>query len=237
MPNTVPGLLGARLKQMIPPGTTPIQMGETPEAHAYLEAYYYAIKDRCDKMMTSLFSSSFNRAQVYALKLAMIHAIADGRTTIEQGDYEAINPFITTWAETLKNVVERVATEDKFQEQILKADRFLQSHPRTTARHLQQFMKLRQYELKDLLSYLQEAGICRFGTEVGGNGKPSGQILEYVGAEVARKTDEAMLADPNASVVAAPLLRPKVTLDKQPSSSTPTPPAPPASPSPGGGTP
>ena len=159
-PQTTVQYLGGRLKQALPqlqPGKI-LDMKETKESRKMLEDYYYAIKAKLEEIGNPLFAGSFSRAQVYAIKLAMIHALANGRATIRTEDYDAIQPFITNWAKALEGMVERISVEDRFQELILKAETWLKANPNTTQGRLQAFMRLRKYEMQDVIEHLKVAG-------------------------------------------------------------------------------
>jgi hypothetical protein len=196
MPPTTHGFLAVRLKAMVPSSAgvqQSAQMVETPAARKTLEDYYYAIRGRVASASSPLFGGSFSRAQMYAIKLAMIHAIANGRMTIEPGDYDAIQPIITNWAECLDEVVRKVDVESPFHEMLLKAEDFLKRHPQTTQRDLQRFMRLRKFEMSDLLEHLKIAGIVEMGlsTDIGAS------RIAYKGAAV-------VAADPATPAPAAP---------------------------------
>jgi hypothetical protein len=170
-PQTTVQYLGGRLKQALPklqPGQI-LDMKETPEARKTLEDYYFAIKTKLQEVNNPLFAGSFSRAQVYAIKLAMIHALANGRATIEADDYGAIMPYISNWAKALEGMVERISVEDRFQELILKAETWLKGNPHTTQGRLQSFMRLRKYEMIDVIEHLKVAGhlTVNLNTDVG----------------------------------------------------------------------
>lgn len=162
MPMTTTQFLGTRLRALIPNVNGPVmsaQMVETPAARQTLEDYYHAIRDRVAAAPSPLFGGSFSRAQMYAIKLAMIHAIANGRMTIEPGDYDAIQFCISNWAECLDEIVRKVDVDDRFHQMILKAEDFLRGHPKTTQRDLQRFMRLRKFEMTDVIEHLKVSGI------------------------------------------------------------------------------
>lgn len=173
MPHTTVPYLGMRLRQLVPGlggPTQQIEMKETAAARQTLEDYYYAIKERLVTNTNPYFAGSFSRAQMYAIKFAMIHAVANGRMTIESGDYDAIQYLITNWAECLDSIVERIAVEDRFHELVLKAETFLQRNPSTTQRDLQRHMRLRKLEMSDVMEHLKISGLVNLAlntTEVG----------------------------------------------------------------------
>jgi len=178
MPDTVKAYLGAKLKELIPNVQSAVEMKETPEAHGMLESMYDAVNERVAETKHPLFGEAFNRGQVYALKLAMIHALSEKRLVIEKSDYEKIMPFISNWAEALKNVVERVSVEDRFQEQIVEAEKFLRQHPKTTTQAIQGHMRLRKYEMQDLVHHLVESGLVSLMDSVDAKGKTT-RIIRY----------------------------------------------------------
>lgn len=166
MPPTTHLYLGVRLKPLIPAhagAVQSVQMVETPAARQTLEDYYYAIRDRVKASPSPLFEGSFSRAQMYAIKLAMIHAIANGRMTIESSDYDAIQPLISNWADCLDEIVKKVDVDDRFHETILKAEDFLKKHPATRQRDLQRHMRLRKFEMADVLEHLKISGLIEMG--------------------------------------------------------------------------
>jgi hypothetical protein len=172
MPPTTHGFLAVRLRALVPglAGTVQsVQMVETPAARQTLEDYYYAIRGRVDSASSPLFGGSFSRAQMYAIKLAMIHAVANGRMTIEPGDYDAIQPIISNWADCLDEIVKKVDVENPFHETILKAEDFLKRHPKTSQRDLQRYMRLRKYEMTDVIEHMKISGLIEMGlsTEIG----------------------------------------------------------------------
>ena len=172
MPPTTHGFLAVRLRALVPglAGTVQsVQMVETPAARQTLEDYYYAIRGRVDSASSPLFGGSFSRAQMYAIKLAMIHAVANGRMTIEPGDYDAIQPIISNWADCLDEIVKKVDVENPFHETILKAEDFLKKHPKTSQRDLQRYMRLRKYEMTDVIEHMKISGLIEMGlsTEIG----------------------------------------------------------------------
>ncbi len=172
MPHTTIPYLGMRLRQLIPGlggPTQPLEMKETPDARKTLEDYYYAIKKRVESNGNFYFGGSFSRAQMYAIKLAMIHAVANGRMTIQSDDYDAIQPMISNWAECLDGVVEKVAVEDRFHELVMKAEGYLKKNPASTQRDLQRFMRLRKLEMNDVMEHLKVSGLVDLSihTEVG----------------------------------------------------------------------
>jgi len=203
MSDNIKTWLGAKLKELVPKVEKSVEMKETPEAHGMLEAMYEAVNDRVAATKHPLFGEAFNRGQVYALKMAMIHALADGRLILEKGDYEAIMPFITNWAEALKNVVERVSIEDRFQEQIAVAERFLRDHPKTTTKALQAHMRLRKYEMQDLVHHLTETGMVSMMDSVDAAGKTT-RIMRYStnGVQVDVEEPVVMLSRPTQKAVA-----------------------------------
>lgn len=190
MPDSVKTWLGANLKQLIPNVQSAIEMKETPEARAMLEGLYDAINQRVKDTKHPLFAEGFNRGQIYGLKMAMIHAISEKRTVLEKQDYEAIMPYITNWADALESVVQRVAVEDRFHEQIVTAEGFLQDHPRTNQKALQAYMRLRKYEMEDLMHHLTEAGLCEIVDVVDGKGK-STKIVKYAKSGVIEDEPES----------------------------------------------
>jgi hypothetical protein len=204
MPDSVKTWLATKMKELIPNVQNAVEIKETPEARGMLEAMYDAINERVKETKNSLFGEAFNRGQVYALKLAMIHAIAEKRLVLEQRDYEAVMPFITNWAEALKNVVERVSVEDRFQEQIAEAERFLRDHPKTTSKALQGYMRLRKYEMQDLVHHLTEAGLCEVMDSVDASGKTT-RIIKYSANGVLPDAEEpvVMLSRPTPKVSTA----------------------------------
>lgn len=174
LPQTTIKYLGIRLAALVPglnPPAPPVEIKETKEARECLEAYYFAIKKRVEDTKNVLFTSAFSRAQVYAIKLAMIHAIAEGRRTMHPDDYEAVMPFITNWADCLRRISERMGAENNFQQQIAKAEEFLRLVPTTKMRDLQRHMKLRKYEMVDLMEHLNLAGIVDVVTHASNPGE------------------------------------------------------------------
>lgn len=193
MPPTTIQYLGIRLRPHIPnigSAAQPAQMVETPAARQTLEDYYYAIRDRVNAASSPLFGGSFSRAQMYAIKLAMIHAVANGRMTIEPGDYDAIQHVISNWADCLDEIVAKVDVEDRFHEIILKAEDFLKRHPTTSQRDLQRHMRLRKYEMSDVLEHLKVSGLIdiNLSTEAGAS-----KII-YKGVTVSGPVEDDALA-------------------------------------------
>lgn len=205
MPDSVKTWLGSKLKDLIPNVQNAVEMKETPEARGMLEGMYDAINERVAETKHPLFGEAFNRGQIYALKMAMIHALSEKRVVLEQRDYEAVMPFISNWAEALKSVVERVSIEDHFQEQIAISERFLRQHPRTTTKALQAHMRLRKYEMQDLLHHLTEAGLVSVMDSVDAAGKTT-RIIKYGANGVQADAEEpaVMLSRPMQKVEVAP---------------------------------
>ena len=161
-PHPTTPYLGTKLRALIPAGANasqPAQVMETPAARKTLEDYYYAIRARVKGATSPLFEGSFSRAQMYAIKLAMIHCIANGRMTLEPGDYDAIQPLISNWADCLDEIIKKVDVEDRFHELILRAEAFLKAHPTTTQRDIQRHMRLRKYEMSDVIEHLKVSGL------------------------------------------------------------------------------
>jgi hypothetical protein len=162
MPHTTIPYLGKRLKSMLPPTATsanPLLMTEAPEARQALIDYYHAIRERVGNAASPLFGGSFSRAQVYTIKLAMINAVANGRTIILPDDYAAIQDLVSNWATCLDEIIKKIDVEDRFHEQILKAEEYLRVRPVARLGDLQRYMRLRKYEMSDLLEHLKMAGI------------------------------------------------------------------------------
>lgn len=224
MPHTTVPYLGMRLRQLIPGlggPLQPVEMKETPAARKTLEDYYYAIKDRVVNNANPYFGGSFSRAQMYAIKLAMIHAVANGRMTIQSDDYDAIQPIISNWAECLDSIVEKVNVEDRFHQLVLKAETFMKIHPVTTQRDLQRHMRLRKMEMNDVVEHLKVSGLVDFSihTEVGstkirylnghahhGNGASAGPVTpdDVLKREV--EAAENVGPDPTGAPPSAPIM-------------------------------
>ncbi len=220
MPSTTINYLGMRLRQLIPNlggPVQPIEVKATPEAHDTLKDYYYAIKDRLQGNPNPYFSGSFSRAQMYAIKLATVHAVANGRMTIEPCDYDAIQSIISNWAECLDDIVSKIEVEDRFHELILKAEVFLKRNPSTTQRDLQRHMRLRKLELQDVIEYLKVSGTV----DVALNNDIGSTRLAYRGNGHSNGNGHVPASAPSATASPEEILRHQVELAENPVLETP----------------
>lgn len=218
MPSNTKQFLGVKMRSLLPTLAASVQsaqMVETAAARQTLEDYYYAIRERVASASSPLFGGSFSRAQMYAIKMAMVHAIANGRMTIEASDYDSIQSVISEWAKCLDEIVSKVDVDDRFHQMILKAEDFLKRHPMTTQRDLQRYMRLRKFEMSDVIEHLKVSGIIdmHLSTDTGSskilyqNGHASGSSNGTVSEEEQRQRDieAAENPGPDPTAVAKPV--------------------------------
>jgi hypothetical protein len=159
LPHTIHPYLGAGLKKLVPNVQHSTPMQETPAARVMLEEVYYGVKDRIKGSGSPLFGSSFSRAQVYAVKLAMINAIANGRMVIDAVDYEETLPLLSVYADTLTGLADKVMSGDgPFQKLVQDAEAFISAHGKVYQSELVKKLAVRKYEQKDVVEYLTASG-------------------------------------------------------------------------------